>query len=565
MGKVWRGLLAPVGKPTGDGRMFAAGALSSRDLPMPLRFQRADVQGHSGAVVVGRITKIDFTDEGVWGEGDFLDPEVTPEVTEAQTLLTQKVIGPSVDLDEAEIEPYTLTEDGAVELAKAGEDCGCGSGVNHTENGPSLALVTKGRVSAATLVQIPAFAEAHGLELSDEDVEALTAAAWVGGHLVFSAGDPVLVEAEMDGGQDQDAYLVDYDEDEARVVLEDGTFASVATWRIGHPRSTEKKAWEEALVAAANRVTPPDDWFTNPDLEEPTPIQIDADGRLFGHLATWDTCHLGFSGECVTAPPSPSEYAYFHTGTVETASGSLVPVGRITLGTGHASLNAGAFSAVEHYDNTGTCVAVVRAGEDAHGIWVAGSVVPEADAERVAALRRSPLSGDWRDVGGNLELVAALAVNTPGFGIPHPKARVASGRPMALVAAGSLSTEARQKAADKGYALPDGSYPIRDADELHKAIQAYGRAKDKAAAKAHIMKRARALKMMDAIPEEWMSHAGETDNYAGLADAIGAAITAEFARQKKRKQEWMYAQQQFAQVDADRAETAAALLAVIGG
>jgi hypothetical protein len=51
--------------------------------------------------------------------------------------------------------------------------------------------------------------------------------------------------------------------------------------------------------------------------------------------------------------------------------------------------------------------------------------------------------------------------------------------------------------------LPDGSYPIRDKEELKKAIHAYGRAKDKAKCKAHIIKRAKALNAEDLIPEEW--------------------------------------------------------------
>jgi hypothetical protein len=521
MGKVWRGLLAPIGKPTGDGRMFAAGGLSSRDLPMPLRFQRADIQGHGGAVVVGRITKIDFTEDGIWGEGDFMDPKITPEVTEAQTLLSQKVIGPSVDLDDAEIEPYTLDDDAAEELAKAGEDCGCGSGVTHDDKGkPQMALVTKGRVSAATLVQIPAFAEAHGLELSDEDVEALTASVWSGGRIVFSAGDAVLVEGEQHGDEDRDAYLVFANDDEAGVVYDDGSYAVVAAWRIEHPRAGEQKAWEAALVAAGNRTNPPDDWFTSPELDGPTPIQVDADGRVFGHLAQWGSCHIGFANECVQPPESATDYAYFHTGSVETASGQLLPIGRITLGTGHAGLNAGAFAAAEHYDNTGSCVAVVRAGEDEHGIWVSGALVPEAGPERVAELRRSPLSGDWRDVGGNLELVAALAVNTPGFGIVKTKSRVASGRPVALVAAGFV--------------------PMPEPEDETK-------------------KRKKKKRPADTDDDD------EYGSYTGLAAEIGKAISAEFTRRAKRENDLAFAMVTFAELDEDRAEEAATLLAAIGG
>jgi hypothetical protein len=66
-----------------------------------------------------------------------------------------------------------------------------------------------------------------------------------------------------------------------------------------------------------------------------------------------------------------------------------------------------------------------------------------------------------------------------------------------------FSREEREKAADEGYALPDGSYPIKNRSDLVNAIQAYGRAKDHAACKRHIIKRARALGAMSALPEGW--------------------------------------------------------------
>jgi hypothetical protein len=63
--------------------------------------------------------------------------------------------------------------------------------------------------------------------------------------------------------------------------------------------------------------------------------------------------------------------------------------------------------------------------------------------------------------------------------------------------------ETRDAMAKAGEALPDGSFPIKDEDDLKNAIQAYGRAGDKEAAKAHIMKRAAELDMEDMIPENW--------------------------------------------------------------
>jgi hypothetical protein len=57
----------------------------------------------------------------------------------------------------------------------------------------------------------------------------------------------------------------------------------------------------------------------------------------------------------------------------------------------------------------------------------------------VAELRRSPLSGDWRycpEVGG-LELIAALAVNSPGF----PVTEVVDGVQFSMTSAGMIGEE----------------------------------------------------------------------------------------------------------------------------
>lgn len=69
--------------------------------------------------------------------------------------------------------------------------------------------------------------------------------------------------------------------------------------------------------------------------------------------------------------------------------------------------------------------------------------------------------------------------------------------------AAGLDAKSRQKAADKGTARPDGSFPIRNRDELSKAVHALGRAQDKDATKRHIIKRARALNAVSALPEDW--------------------------------------------------------------
>jgi hypothetical protein len=172
---------------------------------------------------------------------------------------------------------------------------------------------------------------------------------------------------------------------------------------------------QSGLLACAALSAPPAAWFVDPHLDGPTPMTIAADGRLYGHLATFGTCHTGFADACVCAPKSAHGYAYACTGRVRTAEGTDVAVGQITMGTGHADLSAGHHAAAAHYDNTGTAVADVAFGEDEWGIWFAGALRPGVTEEQVRVLRASALSGDWRTIGGSLELVAALAVNCPGF------------------------------------------------------------------------------------------------------------------------------------------------------
>lgn len=204
-----------------------------------------------------------------------------------------------------------------------------------------------------------------------------------------------------------------------------------------------------ATSPAPNLVDPAElpraDWFRDPGLPMPTPITIVQDKdtgrfRLIGHAAAWGVCHIGLGlsvgqNGCTVAPHSLTNYAHYRVGAVETDDG-LVPVGPITMGTGHADANMGPFPAAAHYDNTGTVVADVAAGEDEHGIWLAGLLRPNVTAEQRAELLAATISGDWRWIGGNLEMVATLAVNTPGFPIPRLAVAASGGRQTALFAAG---------------------------------------------------------------------------------------------------------------------------------
>ena len=81
----------------------------------------------------------------------------------------------------------------------------------------------------------------------------------------------------------------------------------------------------------------------------------------------------------------------------------------------------------------------------------------------------------------------------------HPKSQ----RHAKSVKKRDFSTDERLKLASKGYALPDGSFPIQTEEDLRNAIQAYGRASNKDAVKEHIIQRAKDLNLEDLIPDEW--------------------------------------------------------------
>ncbi len=209
----------------------------------------------------------------------------------------------------------------------------------------------------------------------------------------------------------------------------------------------------EVLTAAGAGMAPlhpPLHWFDDPVLEGPTGMTVTSEGRVYGHAALWDSCHIGEPsgpGICVPPPRSGMQYEIFHHGVVTTDEGVDVPCGQITMSTFHAGRDLSWKATLEHYEHSGCAVADVVAGEDEFGIWISGGLRPDLPAERVREMKGGALSGDWREViGRGLEFLAALVVNIPGFPIPRPEARIvasASGEEevLALVAAGIVEPD----------------------------------------------------------------------------------------------------------------------------
>lgn len=190
------------------------------------------------------------------------------------------------------------------------------------------------------------------------------------------------------------------------------------------------------ILASAGPIHPPSEWFTDPKFTEPTQLSVDENGRVFGHIAAWGQPHMG--NPSIKPPHTTTGYKYFNRRPVRTEEGRDVMTGQLTLTGGHADLGLDVGKTMAHYDDTRSAVADVVAGEDEFGIWVAGAMRPDISDFQVRAFRGSEPSGDWRLTDEGLELIAVCQVNTPGFPVLRPRTLVSSGRPVALVAAGTM-------------------------------------------------------------------------------------------------------------------------------
>ena len=485
----WHGVLCVEGVTTGDGREFAPEALTWADQPL-LRWQKESAHGgqHDVTVSVGRIDRVYRDGNQIVGEG-VIDLESVDGYEVYRRMKNGFAGGISIDADDI--------QDADVEFVWGDEPDGADDDdpFKILFAAPEKMIFHAGRVRAATLVDIPAFVEARiqlGARSDVDDDETVTAAvASEKFRFVVARHETPTSDAAWDGvatarrlpnimplGVVESAYAWHAEETRGRLgktdcrflhheVTDDGTVGAAnltaCAAAIAELRSVDLDREERAVVYAhlaghlrdAGQEPPPLDerdavaaavvlddwrpdptWFADPQLSVPTGITVTDEGRVYGHAAQWGECHIGFNDQCVTLPREDA-HPYFMTGEVVCADGSRVAVGQITVSTGHAPLSYRASHAAEHYDNTGAAVADVAVGNDRFGIWVAGAVRGNVAASRVHELRASGrVSGDWRRIGGQLRLVGLLAVNVPGFPIQAPRARVASGAPLALVAAG---------------------------------------------------------------------------------------------------------------------------------
>jgi hypothetical protein len=381
------------GTPTSDGREIAPNALTWRDPPLPLMgLDETSPFGHDGAVVCGRIDSITRNGSTLSAAGFF-----TPDDngTRFAGLVEQQAVkGISVDISDVDT---AITVSGLDDIGMPTD---------------TMEILVSGEIMGATLCPFPALKDAY-----------------------IVLGD----------GTDPNAP-------QSIPVSQPNAEAAAAGIHVLNVRECVPCSSGAVTASAAGPLAPPVEWFfpvdSNGDagFDELTPLTVTEDGQIFGHIAPFGVCHIGIQGECVMAPKSASGYALFHQGGVFCADGTFVPTGPITFDGEHAS-QSGRLTAAQaraHYDNTCSRFADVHAGEDRWGVYVAGSVDPAVTDENVRRFRASAVSGDWRWAGGGHELVAALAVNTPGF--PVVTASMYNGQVTAIVAAGAPQMVALKRA-----------------------------------------------------------------------------------------------------------------------
>lgn len=520
-------LVIPEGIESGDGRKFNKGSITMRELPLPLLWQIKTGEGHSGSVVVGKITKMLRTDEGIGNASGFFDSGEYGK--EAERLVRGGFIrGVSADMD-----MFEAKED--EEASKEDSDSKVGGGKMN---------ISKARVMAVTLVPKPAFQECK-ITLTDpaaeqeekqviqdgvyvDGVNPLDASALVACGIVAGA-IPVTPPKEWFDNQKLKKPTALTVTDEGQV------FGHIAAWHVDHigmafgtkpPRSKSNYAYfHTGVVRTLENTDVPVGQLTlaggHATLEASASEAVrhydDTASAVADVHAGEDAYGIWVAGALrpgTTPEQIRSLRASAPSGDWRPIKGSLelvavcqvnvpgFPIARARVASGQVMALVAAGASVlaqlkhdplrELNERVGKLEApVVAAAQDARSRMVA----------MTAAIKAEELSSRFRKMRDE-----DVAYMQQTFDDTESELAV-------------ISREKRMKLADEGRALPDGSFPIRNIGDLKNAVHAYGRSKPgkRGLVRRHIMKMARMLERDDIIPDTWTK--GGTTASAEFVDA----------------------------------------------
>jgi 2'-5' RNA ligase len=542
--------LAFENQQTGDGRVFAPGALYWSGGPWPLQYADEMNGGHDGARLAGAIFDMGRDGDRVAGAGVLY---LTQQAgVEAAMLLSQGApLGVSVDLDDVDVEmvdasgngPQTATDgvyrarlvtasmlplpdggwrltgeteatwtasvsgtvgetsrvdilvgpDGTVpadafELeAAAGDPGNVGVVVDRQESGQYLMRITKARVRGATLVSIPAYADAR-IVLDDMSLFASTGDELSAGYTRSNAYDydrvvrsvrkslvpvtaadvarnlklPVervrrhLARAAQKGQIVRIARgtYVKPTEDAADVAaaatdgeLSDELVAAsaVAGDDVSEVEPDEAREEMEASAWSAMRDLPPMPaaWFAAPTADELPPGGPGVnyqDGRIFGWVAQAGEPHAGFAKKVTIDGLGRIDTSHFLRQRFTLDDGSTVKAGAFTMNVGHHRDGAECETSACQFDDTRTVAGIVTVGMSDRGMWFSGAAAPwMSEWDRSVFMATQPSYHMKKGPSGNWQLRAVLAVPVPGHSSPLLASAVVDRSNLALTAAATMA------------------------------------------------------------------------------------------------------------------------------
>lgn len=538
--------LAFENQQTGDGRVFAPGALYWSRGPWPLQYADEMNGGHEGARLAGAIFDMARDGQRVAGAGVLY---LTQQAgVEAALLLAQGApLGVSVDLDDVDVEMVDATGNGhqapadgvytahlvtasllplpdggwrltgetderwtasasgtvgetsrvdivmgpdgrvpaaAFEITAAAGDGDAVDGVvvDAQRSGEYLMRITKARVRGATLVSIPAYADAR-IVLDDPTLFAavspdqVTAAAAASNYdrVVRHVRKSLIPVTAADAATFLRLPISDVRRYLARAAKK-GTIVRIAHGRYVAPTETTATAvaaaatdgdeLTAALEVAGDELSQvePDDvreemeasawsavrdlppmpaaWFAAPTDEELPPGGPGVnyrDGRIFGWVAQAGEPHAGFAKKVTIDGLGKIDTSHFLRQRFTLDDGSTVKVGAFTMNVGHHRDGAECETSACQFDDSRTVAGIVTVGMSDRGMWFSGAAAPWiSEWDRSVFLATQPSYHMKKGPGGNWQLRAVLSVPVPGHSSPLLASAVVDRSNLALTAAATM-------------------------------------------------------------------------------------------------------------------------------
>jgi hypothetical protein len=271
----WEGVLVVEDTITEDGRYIMPGATTWRDLPLSLAAMLETEEGHTAPRSAAASTRSGARGTSSWDAASSTRP------TSAARSPTWSRTGRSAAT--ASTSPSASSSSRRVPTStRAATASARPTSIRSTlfDEGDDAKLVVVFRdcvIGMSTVCPFPAFADA---QISVSPARARVALDATADQFVLTALGPVSRDA---GGG-------------ARA--EEPSRRSRPHPSRGGPRGPDGVRRRPRAAQAAG------EWFADPQFSELTPLTVTDDGRVFGHFAQWDTCHIGIPDVCTTAPSS---------------------------------------------------------------------------------------------------------------------------------------------------------------------------------------------------------------------------------------------------------------------